>query len=411
MTAWPAYRLDELGTVERGRSRHRPRNDPILYGGPYPFFQTGDVKATELHLHRYSQTYSEEGLQQSRLWPVGTLCITIAANIAETAVLAIPGCFPDSIVGFRANSDVADVYFIKYVLDRMKLRMQSISEGTTQGNLSLDKLLSIGFSIPPPDTQRRIVAILRAHDELIEANLRRIKVLEDMAKATFMRWFVQFQFPEAEPNAFRDTAIGRIPQSFKVESLSSLVEFVPGTEPGSDRYSSQPGDGMVRFFRVGDLGESARAPVWIPEQAAGNRLEPNDIALTLDGTVGRVRIGLRGAYSSGIRKVIPNVGSIGWAYLYELLRSEQIQGVIKSHSTGTTILHAAGATKHMTFALPPRGIVDAFEGVARPILRLRINLEEQNLLLRRMRDLFVPRLMSGSMDVSQLDIDTTWLAT
>jgi type I restriction enzyme S subunit len=85
--------LDALGTVERGRSRHRPRNDPSLYGGAYPFFQTGDVKAAEFRLADYSQTYNEGGLAQSRLWQPGTLCITIAANIAESAILGIPGCF------------------------------------------------------------------------------------------------------------------------------------------------------------------------------------------------------------------------------------------------------------------------------------------------------------------------------
>src|SRR3569623_376107 len=97
---WRLLTLRELGTVERGRSRHRPRNDPSLYGGPYPFVQTGDIKAAGLRLHEYSQTYNEVGLAQSRLWPAGILCITIAANICDTAILGIPACFPDSIVGF-----------------------------------------------------------------------------------------------------------------------------------------------------------------------------------------------------------------------------------------------------------------------------------------------------------------------
>ena len=84
---WPTHKLDELGFVGRGKSRHRPRNDPALYDGPYPFFQTGDIKAAQFHLTQYSQTYNEKGLAQSKLWQPGTLCITIAANIAESAVL------------------------------------------------------------------------------------------------------------------------------------------------------------------------------------------------------------------------------------------------------------------------------------------------------------------------------------
>lgn len=88
---WVPRKLNELGFVGRGKSRHRPRNAPELYGGPYPFFQTGDIKAAELYLRKYEQTYSDAGLAQSKLWNPGTLCITIAANIADTAILGIFG--------------------------------------------------------------------------------------------------------------------------------------------------------------------------------------------------------------------------------------------------------------------------------------------------------------------------------
>ena len=95
--------LDELGHVARGRSRHRPRDAEHLYGGPHPFVQTGDIKHASLYLTDYTQTYSEAGLAQSKMWPIGTPCITIAANIAETAILGIEACFPDSVIGFVAD--------------------------------------------------------------------------------------------------------------------------------------------------------------------------------------------------------------------------------------------------------------------------------------------------------------------
>src|SRR5216684_6000397 len=105
-TNWKLMKLHELGFVGRGRSRHRPRNDTSLYEGKYPFIQTGDVKAADLYISSYTQTYNEKGLAQSKLWEPGTLCITIAANIAETAILKISACFPDSIVGFVPFADV-----------------------------------------------------------------------------------------------------------------------------------------------------------------------------------------------------------------------------------------------------------------------------------------------------------------
>ena len=111
---WREVTLGELGEVDRGRSRHRPRNAPELYGGPYPFVQTGDIKASQGRVTAHTQTYSEIGLAQSRLWPTGTMAITIAANIAETAILTYPACFPDSVVGFVADKSKCDVRFIEY---------------------------------------------------------------------------------------------------------------------------------------------------------------------------------------------------------------------------------------------------------------------------------------------------------
>src|SRR5206468_12006867 len=137
-------------------------------------------------------------LEQSKLWKPGTLCITIAANIADSAILGIEGCFPDSVVGFIADSDKADVRFIKYSVDTLKVRMQNISRGATQDNLSLDKLLTFDFRVPPLRVQRWIAGILSAYDELIENNQRRIEILETMARALYREWFVEFRFPGHE---------------------------------------------------------------------------------------------------------------------------------------------------------------------------------------------------------------------
>lgn len=109
--------LDDLGILGRGRSRHRPRDEISLYGGIYPFIQTGDVKHAPFYINTYSQTYNEKGLAQSKLWNPGTLCITIAANIADTAILNIKVCFPDSILGFIPYKDKSDVRFVKYSFD------------------------------------------------------------------------------------------------------------------------------------------------------------------------------------------------------------------------------------------------------------------------------------------------------
>jgi type I restriction enzyme S subunit len=148
---WKLKKLDELGSIGRGKSKHRPRNDPSLYGGDYPFVQTGEVKEALLYITHYSQTYNEKGLAQSKLWEPKTLLLTIAANIAETAILKIPACFPDSIVGFVADSEQVTPEFIKFRIDDIKEKMQSFSRGTAQDNLSLDKIKLFYFLVPDKD--------------------------------------------------------------------------------------------------------------------------------------------------------------------------------------------------------------------------------------------------------------------
>src|SRR6266567_4366060 len=113
---WQTKALSDLGTFQRGKSKHRPRNDKKLFeGGIYPLVQTSEVKEANLYIRSHTEAYNDFGLKQSKLWPENTLCITIAANIAETALLGYPMCFPDSVVGFNAYKDESSELFMHYV--------------------------------------------------------------------------------------------------------------------------------------------------------------------------------------------------------------------------------------------------------------------------------------------------------
>jgi type I restriction enzyme S subunit len=129
-----------------------------------PFFQTGEVKSATLHLTSAGKHYSEFGIAQSRVWDPGVACITIAANIAETAVLGRPACFPDSVLGFTPAYKPSDAYFVKYLLDVHRDELASAARGTTQDNLSLEKLLCHRFFVPDVDTRSRIAGVLRCLD-------------------------------------------------------------------------------------------------------------------------------------------------------------------------------------------------------------------------------------------------------
>lgn len=191
---WVDKTLEEVATVfGRGKSRHRPRNAPHLYGGEYPFVQTGDIRNADHVITEYSQTYSEAGLAQSKLWPKGTICITIAANIAETAILGFDACFLDSVIGVVANPKEADVDFIEYLLQSFKARIQSMGKGSAQANINMGTFENERFPFPPVAEQKSIVAKLDSLNEetqrLASLYQQKLTALDDLKKSLLHQAF------------------------------------------------------------------------------------------------------------------------------------------------------------------------------------------------------------------------------
>lgn len=187
---WDTKKLDELGKFSRGISKHRPRNDPRLFdNGKYPLVQTGDIKAANLFLTKHTQTYNDFGLNQSKLWDAGTLCITIAANIAETAILDYPMCFPDSVVGFQAYQEETSELFMHYLFEYIRNSIQNAASGSIQDNINLEYLMSLKFKIPKKEYQDKLVSILSSIDKKIICNMKTKEHLQLMAYEIFMHLF------------------------------------------------------------------------------------------------------------------------------------------------------------------------------------------------------------------------------
>lgn len=155
---WKKVNLKEVCEVKRGKSKNRPRNAPELYGGNYPFIQTGDIrKANGGYIKKYSQTYSEIGLAQSKLWPKGTLCLTIAANIGETAILNFDACFPDSIVGLLSKEEVLFNKYLNYFFISFKQKLEELAPATAQKNINVDILEKVNLPLASFEEQQSIV--------------------------------------------------------------------------------------------------------------------------------------------------------------------------------------------------------------------------------------------------------------
>jgi len=147
---FPVQDLGKIGSLERGVSKHRPRNDPTLLGGDYPLIQTGDVSNSGGYIRAYCSTYSEQGLRQSKLWPAGTLCITIAANIARTGILTFPACFPDSVVGFQSPCSNL-VEYVRVWLSFLQKTLEQNAPTVAQKNINLEILRNLPIAVPPKE--------------------------------------------------------------------------------------------------------------------------------------------------------------------------------------------------------------------------------------------------------------------
>ncbi len=156
---WELLPFSTVGTLDRGKSRHRPRNDPALLGGAHPLIQTGEVANSRGYIKEYSATYSDLGLAQSKKWDAGTLCITIAANIAKTGILTFPACFPDSVVGFIPNKHVT-VEYVQHWLGFLQKNLEENAPQAAQKNINLEILRGLLIPVPPKSEQEKFSSIV-----------------------------------------------------------------------------------------------------------------------------------------------------------------------------------------------------------------------------------------------------------
>lgn len=396
--------LDQVGTVARGRSRHRPRDDSILYGGKYPFVQTGDVKRATLYLNDYSQTYNEVGLAQSKLWPVGTLCITIAANIAETAILGIPACFPDSVIGFTPDPKKSDLRFVKYCLDCFKLQVQAISQGTTQDNLSLEKLKSLRFLMPPVEEQKKIAAILTAYDDLIENNRQRIALLEKMAEEIYREWFVRLRFPGHEHTPVHKG----VPEGWAPVRLGDMYQTAAGGTPS--RSESRYFGGKIPWVKTGELKQAFifDTEERITEDAINNSsaklLPSGTVVMAMYCAMEDVTIlGTEAATNQACCALLPREPHVGPEFTYQQIRLAIREMTNWSHGAAQQNLSQTLIRAFPVFK-PEKGVVEQYCEIARPMFELIKQLMTSTAKLSETRDLLLNRLISGKLRVDDLDI-------
>ena len=441
---WSEYTLHEVGLLQRGKSKHRPRWAEHLYGGDYPFIQTGDIRKAEKTITEYEQTYSDAGLKQSKLWPKGTLCITIAANIAEIGILNFDSCFPDSVLGFKANEGKTLDEFVYYILKNFKTEIQRHAIGSVQDNINLGTFNNISFKFPPLSEQKAIAHILGSLDDKIELNRQMNQTFEQMAQSMFKSWFVDFEpvidnaleqgneipeelqgkaeqrralskerkpLPDHIQNLFpsefefSDELDKWIPKGWKSQEISHLAILNPESwtsrnYPDKVKYVdlSNAKDGIINSIVEYEMEDA-------PSRAK-RILKKND---TIFGTV---RPGNRSfAYlhedgltgSTGFAVLRPKKGHYkSFVYLY--LTQDDIIDFLSHIADGAAYpaVRPEVVSTQKT-VIPSEEILEKFEDIVSSNLeKIGYHLSQQK-ILTKLRDTLLPKLISGEVKVGEFD--------
>ena len=401
MSEWKKVSLDQMGTVSRGKSKHRPRNDARLFGGKYPFIQTGDIGSAGLYVNEFSQTYNEEGLAQSKLWEKDTLCITIAANIADTALLAFPACFPDSIMGFVADPKISNVKFVKYCFDILQRDCKQISQGAAQDNLSWKKLSTIEFPCPPIEVQHRIATILSRYDSLIENYQKQIKLLEEAAQRLYKEWFIDLHFPGHENTKIVDG----VPEGWEKKKISDVCETVGGGTPSTKVPAYYKG-GRIKWVTPTDITRNnCICLLDTDKKITEEGLRNSSTKMVPAGTILMTSRASVGYFGIADFEVCTNQGFISCIpipnmQMYLLFNLMSRVDEIRKKAGGSTYLEISKSVfRNFDIVCPSEIILLQFQDKASLVLKKEKTLSLQLRLLTEARDRLLPKLMSGEITV------------
>ena len=410
MSEWKLKKLSELGKFSRGKSKHRPRNDKSLFiNGIYPLVQTGEIKNSNLYVIRNNDYYNEFGLSQSKLWPEGTLCITIAANIAETAILAYPMCFPDSIVGFNSYPNESSELFVYYIFEFIKKEIQKTSSGSIQDNINIDYLTNLQLMVPSKAYQDKIVELLSSLDQKIALNNQINEELEAMAKTLYDYWFVQFDFPDENGKPYKssggkmvynDQLKREIPEGWGVDSLWNIATFYNGLAMQKFRPASETAESLpvikIREMFSGFSKDTEKASIDIPKEAI---VESGDILFSWSATLEVIFWGgEKGALNQHIFKVTSE--KYPKSFIYNELRSYLKVFKTIAELRKTTMGHITqDHLKQAMIIVPPSDLIDEIDNRISLILKQQLDLKQQNQELTQLRDWLLPMLMNGQARV------------
>ena len=393
-------RISDIGTVITGKTPSS--KNPEHFGYDYPFITPTDiVNGRIVHTER---RISKEGQIKFRrqMLPPRSVCFTCIGTIGKICMTTEESLTNQQINSVVVNSKRYDPFFIYYLLSTYANKIKNIAGGAAVPIVNKMSFESIELPVPPLPTQRKIAAVLSAYDDLIENNLRRIKILEQMAQNFYREWFVKFRFPGYEKVRFVDSSLGRVPEGWAVKALSEVCNLTMGQSPKSEFYN-ESGDGLPFHQGVTDFG--SRFPTTRLYCTVKSRIaEVGDILFSVRAPVGRINIApTQMAIGRGLSAIRHSNGYQHFAFymLKNRFKEEDSMG-------GGTIFKSVTKAdmQSIEFLSADDDLHVEFEKIVSPFENQIENLTKKNTLLRQTRDLLLPKLISGEIDVSELAIQT-----
>jgi type I restriction enzyme S subunit len=375
----------------------------------YPSIRTPNIGRGRLILggvNRVSRQVYKEWTRRAKP-RAGDLILAREAPVGNVAIVPeeLQSCLGQRTVLIRPDHQQVVPQYLVYLLlgDEVQARFHAYASGATVPHLNMRDIRNLVLPrLPPLCTQREIAAVLSAYDDLIENNTRRIAILEEMARLIYREWFVHFRFPGHEDMKMVDSELGPIPDGWEVRTLGETCDLVVGQSPKSEFYNEH-GDGLPFHQGVTHFGR-LYPTTWVYCTVEKRIAEPGDILLSVRAPVGRINVAdRRMVIGRGLHAIRSKTETqtLTLLQLKERFRDEDTMG-------SGTIFKAVTKSDVLGLQLlaPPLDIIADFQRIVDPAFCALANLTQKSGLLRSARDLLLPRLVHGNIDVSGLHVDS-----
>lgn len=405
---WAARKVGELADVARGSSPRPIADQRYFDGGDVPWIKIADATKSGKYLYDTKEKVNEFGASFSKRLPVGSLIIAASGTLGYPQMLGVPGCVHDGWL-YLTNFRNVDRHFLYYFFHWKKQHFYNSAYGAAIQNINTEILRNTDIVLPPLPVQERIASVLSAYDDLIENNTRRIRIVEQMAQMTYREWFVNFRFPCHNKTKMVESKMGKVPQGWPVERVTEAIEVDPATKV--------PKEGMKSFVSMSGLSPTSMLITDIERRDGngGSKFRNGDTLFA------RITPCLENG-KTGFVQFLPDSEAVGFGstefivlrsrtvnpeYVYLMARSQEFrENAIKSMSGATGRQRVQEQCfERFLIARPPLNLLQAFRESVVPMFRLVYALSLKNGNLSTTRDLLLPRLISGEIEVQPCDAE------